>query len=91
MSKTFTMAELIEMCAERRRDAETERDKAIKYAAWMRSVEGQLNEDKWYGTPEDADDDAEFFDEEARFFAAIIRQLRPIGRRQRLLVEGSNH
>lgn len=89
--KTFTMADLLARCAERQQDAEQERDDAKRYAAWMRSPEGQATSEEWHGDPESVDEDAEFFDEEARFFAALIRQLRPIGRRQRLLVEGSNH
>lgn len=89
--KTFSLVDLIEGCMERQRDAEKERDDAIRYGKWMRSVEGQLHQDQWYGTLESVDDDAEFFDEEARFQAAIIRQLRPIGRRQRLLVQSKDH
>jgi len=91
MAKTFTLAELLDRCIARQAECEDERDDAIRYAAWMRSSDGQICEDKCYGTPEDADDDAEFFDEEACFFAALARQLRPIGRRQRILVDGSNH
>lgn len=91
MSKTFTLAELVENCMERQRDAEKERDTAIRYAAWMRSAEGQALTSEWLGNPESADEDAAFFDEETRFHAAIIRQLRPIGRRQRLLVESKDH
>jgi hypothetical protein len=91
MSKTFTLAELVEECEGRQRDAEKERDDCKRYVVWMRSPEGQAERSGWMGDPDSIEDDAEFFDEETRFWAAIARQLRPIGRRQRLLLQSKDH
>lgn len=89
--KTFSLADLVAQCEERQRAAEKERDHAKRYAAWMWSSEGQAHKDLWFGTIESVDADRDFWDDEARFWAAILRQLRPIGRRQRLLLQGSDH
>lgn len=90
--RTFTLAELLEECEDRQRDAEKERDDTRRYATWLRSPEGQAHKPGWMtATPEQIADDAETFDVEARFFAALARQLRPIGRRQRLLMQSRDH
>lgn len=91
LRKRFSLADLVAHCEARQRDAEKERDEANRYAAWMWSSEGQANKDKWVGTIESVDEDRDFWDEEAQFWAALLRQLRPINRRHRLLLEGSNH
>lgn len=85
--RVFTLAELLEGCERRQREAETTRDAARRWAADLRARDGESPD----ATPTMLDKNAAEYDEEARFFAAIARQLRPIGRRQRLLVQGRDH